>query len=173
MSMLFNVHLVCVRVQVMCDVPGLYSCARGNGLICFCNSCVLTRCGSWRLLRRWQKLQDSPILVVRLISHLFQLVHSYDSPSVKNPRPAYQQADHGLTTRQQHGVCIPVRRGVRGEEILSFNFMNMNIMNIMNMMNVLFNVHLVCVRVRVMCYVPGLYSCARGMDFSNYENINC
>ena len=31
MNMLFNVHLVCVRVRMMCDVPGLYSCARGDG----------------------------------------------------------------------------------------------------------------------------------------------
>ena len=29
--MFFNVHLVCVRVRMMCDVPGLYSCARGDG----------------------------------------------------------------------------------------------------------------------------------------------
>ena len=64
-----------------------------------------------------------------------------------------------LTRRQLVGPSIPVRRGVRGEELLSFNFVSMNIMNIMNM---LFNVHLVCVRVRMMCDVPGLYSCARG-----------
>ena len=32
MNMLFNVHLVCVGVRMMCDVPGLYSCARGDGL---------------------------------------------------------------------------------------------------------------------------------------------
>ena len=30
MNMLFNVHLVCVRVRMMCDVPGLYSCAQGR-----------------------------------------------------------------------------------------------------------------------------------------------
>ena len=48
---------------------------------------------------------------------------------------------------------------------MSFNFMNMNIMNIMNIMNMLFNVHLVCVSVRMMCDVPGLYSCARGDGF--------
>ena len=33
MNMLFNVHLVCVRVRMVCDVPGLYSCARGDGLL--------------------------------------------------------------------------------------------------------------------------------------------
>ena len=43
----------------------------------------------------------------------------------------------------------------------------MNI-NIMNIMNVLFYVHLVCVRVRMMCDVPGLYSCARGDGFPGY-----
>ena len=31
MRMLFNVHLVCGSVRMMCDVPGLYSCARGDG----------------------------------------------------------------------------------------------------------------------------------------------
>ena len=35
MNMLFNVHLVCVRVRMMCDVPGLYSCARGDGYIVY------------------------------------------------------------------------------------------------------------------------------------------
>ena len=36
--MLFNVHLVCVSVRMMCDVPGLYSCARGDGFNANANS---------------------------------------------------------------------------------------------------------------------------------------
>ena len=43
--MLFNVHLVCVGVRMVCDVPGLYSCARGDGFRVL-PLCIITWVGS-------------------------------------------------------------------------------------------------------------------------------
>ena len=84
---------------------------------------------------------------------------SYGAPTAKVTRPEDKRVGHSERANQQNGPSIPVRRGVRGEELCIYIYM---IISIINMNDHSIECAFSELRVRVMCDVPGLYSCARG-----------